>query len=109
MDYVVGNFIVGIFLIILGIKNTQGNITFLHKYHTKRVKEEDIVPFGKVVGTGCIIIGIMMLVSGVFSLVALLTTNSTFDIVGLVFMIGGLLVGLGFIFYGMFKYNKGIF
>ena len=98
MDYAIGNFIVGIVLIILGVKNTQGNITFLHKYHTKRVKEEDILPFGKTVGIGCIIIGVMMIVSGIFSLIAFFNNNATLDIIGLVFMIGGLLVGIGLIF-----------
>ena len=39
--------IIGFSLIILGIINMKGNISMLHSYHRKRVKKEDIIPYGK--------------------------------------------------------------
>ena len=44
--------IVGIALIIIGVLNTKGNVSMLHSYHTKIVKEEDKIPFGRRVGCG---------------------------------------------------------
>ena len=42
--------IIGLIIIIIGILNMKGNISLLHSYHRKRVKKEDIIPFGKKVG-----------------------------------------------------------
>lgn len=39
--------IIGLIIIIIGILNMKGNISLLHSYHRKRVKKEDIIPFGK--------------------------------------------------------------
>ena len=74
--------ILGVFISVVGIVNIKGNISTIHSYNRRKVKEEDIPKYGKTVGTGTLIIGI--------SLVAVI-------------------VGLGFILYGQFKYNKGIF
>ena len=40
-------FIIGAILIILGISHTKGNISSLHSYHIKNIKEEDILPLEK--------------------------------------------------------------
>ena len=40
-------FIVGIVVIVIGMKNRNGNISMLHSYHIKNVKEEDKLPFLK--------------------------------------------------------------
>ena len=94
--------ILGLVLIILGVIHAQGNISLLHSYHRKRVKEEDIKPFGKKLGTGCIIIGVTIMVAG------LLTFLNYANISNIVLLIG-LVAGGIFIFYALFKYNKGIF
>ena len=105
----IGAIVVGLMCIIIGILNTKGNVSMLHSYHRKRVREEDIIPFGKLVGLGMIIVGAAVIVGGVLSMVAIKTENKIWDIVSYVVIGIGLAVGLGFAFYAMKKYNKGIF
>ena len=66
-----------------------------------QVKEEDIPKYGKTVGLGTLIIGLFMVAAFVVSL------YTDGDLTGYV-MIPGFVIGLGFILYGQFKYNKGI-
>lgn len=94
--------IIGLVLIIIGIFNMKGNISLLHSYHRKRVKKEDIIPFGKKVGIGSIIIGITIIIAGLFAILNYTNISNVILVIGLV-------VGFIFIFYAMFKYNKGIF
>ena len=94
--------IIGLVLIIIGIFNMKGNISMLHSYHRKRVKKEDVIPFGKKVGIGSIIIGITIILAGIFTI--LNYTNISNIILGI-----GLVIGFIIIFYAIFKYNKGIF
>ena len=61
MEELIIQIIIGLVLIVIGIFNTKGNISLLHSYHRKRIKEEDIKPFGKKVGIGTIIIGITII------------------------------------------------
>ena len=105
----IGAILVGVMCIVIGILNTKGNISMLHSYHRKRVKEEDILPFGRLVGLGMIIIGAAITVGGILSMVAVNTENKAWNIVSYVVIGIGLAVGLGFAFYAMKKYNKGIF
>ena len=101
--------IVGIVLVFLGISNTKGNISSLHSYHTKRVKDEDRLPFGKKVGIGVIIIGCDIIVYSLLSIITLITNQPLYTTIGNVILVLGLAVGFVFIFYALFKYNKGIF
>ena len=94
--------IIGIVLIVVGIFNMKGKISLLHSYHRKRVKEEDVIPFGKKVGIGSIIIGIAIIIAGIFSIL-----NHTY--ISNVILGIGLIIGCILIFYAMLKYNKGIF
>ena len=100
---------IGIVIIVLGAINMTGNISTLHHYHRKRVKEEDIKPFGKMVGLGIVIIGVAMIFFGAFNGIASYTKNQTFSLIGTIVFIAGLVVGLILAFYAMIKYNKGIF
>ena len=59
--------IIGIICIVIGISNSKGNIKSLHSYHRSRVREEDKLPFGKLVGLGMIIIGISLIINGALS------------------------------------------
>ena len=102
-------FFVGIVCIVLGSSNMRGNISSLHSYHRHRVSEEDRVPFGKQVGLGTIVIGIGIIVFSVLSSVTLCTENDIFILVGTVFLIIGIILGLVMSFRAMIKYNKGIF
>lgn len=94
--------IIGLVLIVIGIFNTKGNISLLHSYHRKRIKEEDIKPFGKKVGIGTIIIGITIILAGLFAFLSYANISK-------VVLIIGLITGCIIIFYALLKYNKGIF
>ena len=102
MEEFIIEIIIGLVLIIIGIFNMKGNISLLHSYHRKRVKKEDIIPFGKKVGTGSIIIGITIILAGLFTILNYINIANTILVIGLV-------IGFIIIFYAMFKYNKGIF
>ncbi|MBQ6825383.1 MAG: hypothetical protein IJP34_01830 [Clostridia bacterium] len=101
--------IIGLICIIIGIFNRKGNISSLHSYHRKRVSEEDRLPFGKMVGLGTIIVGIALILMGGFSFMATVLQKDFYLVIGSIFLIIGLVVGLGISFYAMIKYNKGIF
>lgn len=108
----IGNIIallVGILCIILGISNMRGNISLLHSYHRHRVSEEDRIPFGKQVGLGTIMIGIGIILFSILSSITLYAENNIFILVGNVFLIVGIILGLIISFRAMIKYNKGIF
>ena len=102
-------FLVGVVCIVLGITNMRGNISSLHSYHRHRVSEEDIIPFGKQVGWGTIIIGVGIIVFSILSSVTLYTENNIFILVGTAFLIIGIILGLIISCHAMNKYNKGIF
>ena len=99
----------GVVCIIIGISNMRGNISSLHSYHTKRVSDEDRVPFGKTVGLGTIICGAGIIVFGIFNTIAHYTQISTFTLIGSISLAVALIPGIALILYAMFKYNKGIF
>ena len=92
---------VGAFIIVLGILNAKGNISMLHSYHRKRVKEEDVIPFGRRIGAGTIIIGLTIIVAAITDLLSLNIAN--------IILIIGFIPGVILIAYAMMKYNKGIF
>ena len=100
---------IGVICIVLGLFNRKGNISSLHEYHRKRVAEKDRLPFGKLVGLGTIIVGISLIVMGIFYGVAQFCGASPWVAVGTVSMAVGMILGMAISFYAMFKYNKGIF
>ena len=101
--------IVGIICIILGIGNAKGNISTLHSYHRNRVSKEDILPFGRLVGSGTILCGIGISVFGIVGALGTYFTLPILVIIGAAVMCVCLVLGLGISFYAMIKYNKGIF
>ena len=101
--------LIGILLCVLGVVNMTGNISSLHYYHRKRVREEDKKLFGRLIGVGSIIIGISIAAFGVFMYAHEKTQNMLYFIVGCIVFGVGLVVGLGINFFAMIKYNKGIF
>ena len=102
------SFIVGIICIVIGISNMRGNISSLHSYHRSRVKVEDILPFGRLVGMGTIIVGAAVMLFSALSALAVTLGNDVYTVIGTVVMIVGIVAGLGVAFYGMKKYNGGI-
>jgi hypothetical protein len=105
MTEVIIQIALGLFLIIIGILNTKGKVSMLHSYHTKRVKEEDIVPFGKKIGAGTMIVGCTIILAAICEL---LLSQSYPNITNII-LIAGFTPGFILIFYALFKYNKGIF
>ena len=101
--------IIGILCIVLGVLNCKGNISLLHSYHRKRVAEEDILPFGRLVGIGMIIVGIALIFMGCLMWIANVLQENVYANIGTIGLIVGLVVGLSLTFYAMIKYNKGIF
>lgn len=93
--------ILGIFISIIGIVNMTGNISTIHSYNRRKVKEEDVPKYGRAVGTGTLIIGV--------SLIAAFVTTFWSEEAMSFIVIPALVIGLGFILYAQFKYNKGIF
>ena len=101
--------LVGVVCILLGISNMRGNISSLHAYHRRRVKEEDRLPFGRLVGIGTILSGVgVILYSGCLAM-AIYQEASIWNQIGSALLLVFLGGGLGIAFYGMKKYNKGIF
>ena len=101
--------ILGIILIAIGISHTKGHLSSLHSYHYKRVKKDDIIPFGKKVGLGTIIIGSSMVINAMLYIIIYFTNIQIFELIGNIILIISFVIGIAIIFYAMFKYNKGIF
>ncbi len=93
--------ILGLLLSVLGLVNMMGNISTIHAYNRRRVREEDIPRYGRAVGLGTFIIGLSFVVGFFLSL-----WNEA--LVAYV-LLPALAVGLGFMLYGQIKYNHGIF
>ena len=93
--------ILGIFISAIGITNLNGNISTVHSYNRSRVKEEDVPKYGIAVGTGTLIMGVSLIAAFLLSFIS--------EVLTVVAIIPGFVVGIGFILYGQFKYNKGIF
>ena len=100
MDHIV-LMILGVFISVIGIVNIMGNISTIHSYNRRKVKEEDIPKYGRAVGTGTLIIGA--------SLIAAFVTTFWNEKIMAFIVVPSLVVGLAFILYAQFKYNKGIF
>mgnify|MGYP001044304357 FL=1 len=93
--------ILGIFISVIGIVNMTGNISTIHSYNRRKVKEEDVPKYGRAVGTGTLIIGV--------SLIAAFVRTFWSEKPMYFIVIPAFVIGLGFILYAQFKYNKGIF
>ena len=101
--------LLGVVCIAIGVLNVMGNISTIHLHHRKRVSEENIRPFGRLVGAGTIVIGGGFILGGVFFALSELLQSNSCALVGGVIVIVGVVVGLVLSFTAMFKYNKGIF
>lgn len=101
--------VVGCLCIVFGAVNMTGNLSTLHLYHYHRVSEQDRKSFGRLVGSGTILVGVSILLYGVFMFAYEKTQSDQLVWIGTSVMLVGIIVGLGISFYGMIKYNKGIF
>jgi hypothetical protein len=109
MIEVIVTFIVGIICIVIGIMNIRGNVSMLHEYHTKNVKEEDKESFGRLVGTGMLVLGGSIIVYSILKTLTIQLEDKIYIIIGTIIMIVGVIIGIFISFYAMRKYNDGIF
>lgn len=109
MEQLIVFLLLGVVLIVLGIPPMHGNVRMLHSYHYKRVKAEDMLSFGRLVGIGNFIIGGGMILSGVLFFIGENKDSATLSIAAPIVLGVTLAVGIGISFFSMFKYNKGIF
>ena len=103
------SFLIGLLCIYLGYLNTKGNISTLHSYHRHHVLKKDILPFGKKVGLGTIIIGITVIIASVLSLIGTVINYQILITISNIILLIGFIIGIFICFYAMIKYNKGIF
>lgn len=109
MDSFIVPVIIGIILIVIGVQNTKGNIKTLHRYHRKRVTEEDRLPFGRKVGAGTIMTGCSVILLA-FARIAADKLNRPFlETAGTVIAAAVMITGFAVITIAMFRYNKGLF
>ena len=92
--------ILGLFLSVLGVVNIKGNISTIHSYNRRKVKE-DIPKYGKAVGTGTVIMGASLILAYFVTF----WNEAAIDYI----ILPAITIGLSFILYGQIKYNHGIF
>lgn len=97
--------LIGALIIVIGIMNMRGNISTIHSYHRNRVSPENVLPFGRLVGLGTIIIGIGCILFATSTLL----NNSIVTFIGTAILIVTIVAGTAISFYAMKKYNGGIF
>ena len=100
MEYL-GLLVMGILLSTLGIVNIRGNISTIHAWNRKMVKEADIPRYGRAIGAGTLVIGAAFIVS-------YLVTFWNAAVIDYI-ILPGLGIGLALILYAQLKYNHGIF
>ena len=109
MDSFLFPLLLGALIIIIGVRNLKGDVGTLHRYHRKRVSEEDLKPFGRKIGTGTVIVGCAIIAKACAEFAAGKRGMPVLNTVGMVVLVAGLVIGFAFIFYALFKYNKGVF
>ena len=98
--------ILGVLLVIIGIENVRGNIASIHWYNRTRITEETRPKYGKSMGIGTLVIAGGLIFSAVLNMIVKM--NIAVLIGGAITLIT-VIVGLAFMLYAQFKYNKGIF
>ena len=101
--------LLGLLIAVMGVINMTGNINSLHSYHRHRVKEEDRLPFGRMVGGGTLIVGMGTIVFSVLMMIHHATEAEVLVWIATAILLVCIIVGLVLSFWGMIKYNKGIF
>ena len=109
MSAVLEPIILGILICFLGFSNMKGNISSVHRYHRKRITEENRLPFGKAIGFGTVICGASLTLSGCMTFASQKTQLAIFATAGQVILVGGVVVGIAISLYAIIKYNKGLF
>ena len=93
---------IGIMVNIFGHFNFKGNINSIHWYNRARVTKENEKKYGKMMGIGMMIMGTGIIVT---TLLQIIFDSESLWLITVI----SIIVGLLFMIYGQFKYNKGIF
>ena len=91
----------GLFLSLIGIMNITGDISTVRSYNRRNVSKEDVPKYGRAMGTGTLIIGV--------SLVAAFVVAIWNEAVIMFIIRPSVLVGIGFMLYAQFRYNRRLF
>ena len=94
--------IIGLLISVIGIMNIKGNISSIHWYNRRKVKQEDVPKYGKLMGIGTLLIGITLII-----LYVLIKIDLKYLMDWIVIPL--IIVSIGIMLYAQFKYNKGIF
>ena len=99
----------GLLVCVIGILNMRGYVNTIHRYHREHVSEEDVKPFGRLVGLGTLIIGAALMIYGALLFIAEKTAADALVILGNAELIVGIVVGAALNLYAIKKYNGSIF
>lgn len=94
--------IIGLLILVIGLYTYKGNINLIHWYNRTKINKANSKQYGKFMGIGTSIIGISIILTALLQMILKLENLYYITVVGVV-------VGLIFMLYGQFKYNKGIF
>lgn len=86
----------------IGIVNLSGNISTIHSYNRRKVKEEDIPSYGRWMGTGSLVMGLSLVAS--FFIVTFWREEYMVWVI-----VPAFAAGLACMLYAQFRYNGGIF
>ena len=81
----------------------------LHSYHTNNITEENKIAFGRLVGTGMIIVASSLIISGGLFIPAEMTKQKIYMTVSNIILFVGIGLGLLICLCAIKKYNKNIF
>ena len=93
---------IGVICVLFGIFNMCGNIGSIHWYNRRKVTKENQKVYCMFVGLGTLIVGAAIIVGAVIQALGNITASGW--VIGI-----GVLIGLVFILYAQFKYNRGLF
>lgn len=94
--------VLGLLLSALGIVNMTGNISTIHSYNRRNVREEDVCRYGRWVGSGTLVIGLSLVAAYFLQCAGQKQAGEWVMMIAVI-------TGLALILYGQFKYNKGLF
>ena len=98
--------IFGILFIIIGVINIKGDISTIHWYNRTRITEQTRHKYGKLMGSGTVVIGGGLIVSAILNMVI---KSNILSIIDSAVILAAVVIGIGLMLYAQIKYNKGIF
>ncbi len=94
--------LLGCIFIVMGVFNCMGNVASIHWYNRRKVAKENQKAYSRIMGIGTIILGVGVVLAGVMQA---FVDSQIMEYI----MAASVIVGLAFMLYAQFRYNKGIF